>query len=223
MSSDTTQATRLGWPWPAPVRALVGAAAGWVVVDGLLRAAGPDWRVWLGVGTLALAALAAPAADRWAGSGVVSGVALVTVAGIYLGPPETEQVLGLALGLAVLLVAELTGRARLDGLIVLLLDAILLWAALWGAVTRPGALIGGAAMLGLLLVLPVARVLPGPARGLAGPWQGIGLVLLQLMFVVGVARTAGLSDSATFAAAVSGGALVLLTVLARLIMGGQQR
>ena len=124
--------------------------------------------------------------------------------------------------LAVLWLAELTGRAYVDGLVVLLLDVVLVWAVLWGAAGRPGAIIGGAAMLGLLLVAPVARALPGPARGIPPEWQGVALVLLQLLFVGGVARTAALWESALDAAVVAGGALVLLTVLARLIVGGRQ-
>lgn len=216
---DPVRTDPVRWPWPAPVRALVGAAVGWLVADGLLRDQGPDWRVWLAMGTLALAGLAATAADSWAGRGVVPGIAVVTVAGIYLGPPETGQVRALLLGLLVLWVAELTGRARVDGFVLLLIDAVLLWAVLWGAVSRPGALIGGAAMLGLLLVLPLVRLVPGPAQGLPDPWRGMALILLQLLFVVGVARTAALSESVAFAAAVSGAALVGLTLLARLVVG----
>ena len=219
--ADILPADPVRWPWPAPVRVLVGAAAGWVVADGLLREQGPDWRVWLAVVTLGLAALAAPSVDDWAGRGVASGIAVVTVAGIYLGPPETEQVLALLLGLVVLWAADLSGRARVDGFVVLLLDAVLLWAVMWGAVSRPGALIGGAAMLGLLLVLPLVRVLPGPSAGLPDAWQGVSLVLLQLVFVVGVARTAGLSESWVYASAVSVAALALLAFLARLIVGRQ--
>ncbi len=192
------------------------------MAEGLLRSPGPEWLVWVAIGALALAALAAPATDDWAGRGVTSGIALVTVVGIYLGPPETGQVAGLALALAVLWLAELTGRAYVDGLVVLLLDVLLVWAVLWGAAGRPGAIIGGAAMLGLLLVAPVARALPGPARGIPPEWQGVALVLLQLLFVGGVARTAALWESALNAAVVAGGALVLLTVLARLIVGGRQ-
>jgi hypothetical protein len=218
---NPSRAQAARWPWPAPVRLLVGAAAGWVVAEGLLRSPGPEWLVWVATGALALAALAAPGADAWAGRGVTSGIALVTVVGIYLGPPETGQVAGLALVLAVLWLAELTGRAYVDGLVVLLLDVVLVWAVLWGAAGRPGAIIGGAAMLGLLLVAPVAKALPGPAAGLPREWQGLALVLLQLMFVGGVARTAALWESAVDAALVTAGALVLLTVLARLIVGGR--
>lgn len=187
------------------------------------RVGGPEWRVWVAMGGLGLAALGAPRLDAWAGRGITSGIALVTVAGLYLGPPETEAILGLALALGVLWVAELTGRAKADGFVVMLLSVVLVWAAIWGAASRPGAVIGGVAMLGLFLVGPIARSLPAPGPGMRAPWDAVALVLLQLLFVVGVARTAALMDDGVMAAAISGGALLLLTVLAWAITGGRER
>ena len=172
---------------------------------------------------LALVALGAPRLDVWAGRGITSGVAFVTVAGLYLGPPETEAIVGLALALGVLWIAEVSGRARLDGLVAMLLGALLVWAAVWGAVARPGAIVGGVAMLGLLLVGPLALSVPGARAGLPKPWDAAALVLLQLLFVVGVARTAALMDDVATAGAVVGGALVLLTVLAWAVTGGRPR
>lgn len=211
------------WPWPAAVRAVAGAMSGLLVVTTLIPPREPPWGVWVAVGALALAFLAAPRAERWPGRGTTSGIALVTVAGIYLGPPETGQVLALALVLAVVWVADLSGRARVDGFIVALLDIVLVWAVLWGAANREGAVVAAGAMLGLLLVAPVVHVLPGPRRGLPRQLQGIALVLLQLLFVVGVARTSALWESAFSAAVVAGAALVALCVSARLIVGGDER
>jgi hypothetical protein len=211
------------WPWPAVVRALAGAGAGWLVVDAMQRVDGPSWRLWVAMGALALVALGAPRLDIWAGRGITSGVAFVTVAGLYLGPPETEAIVGLALAFGVLWVAEVTGRARLDGFVALLLGFIVVWAAVWGAASRPGAVIGGVAMLGLFLVGPVVLSVPGPGPGLPRPWDAVALVLLQLLFVVGVARTAALLDDAITAAAISGSALALLALLAWAVMGGRQR
>jgi hypothetical protein len=222
-SAATLATDRIGWPWPAPVRVLVGAAAGWLVVDAMQRASGPQWRVWLAVGALALVALGAPRLDSWAGRGITSGVALVTVAGLYLGPPETEAIVGLALAFAVLWLAELTGRAHVDGFVAMLLAGVVVWAAVWGAASRPGAVVGAVAMLGLLLVGPLAVSVPAPGPGLPRPWDAIALVLLQLMFVVGVARTAALMDDAITAAAISGTALAMLTLLAWAITGGRPR
>jgi hypothetical protein len=211
------------WPWPALVRVIVGAAAGWLVVDAMQRASGPSWRVWVAMAALALVALGAPRLDVWAGRGITSGVAFVTVAGLYLGPPETEVIVGLALALGVLWAAEATGRARLDGLIAMLLGVLVVWAAIWGAVGRPGAVVGGVAMLGLLLVGPLALSVPGPGPGLPRPWDAAALVLLQLFFVVGVARTAALMDDGITAAGIAGAALALLALLAWAVTGGRPR
>ena len=207
------------WPWPTIVRVLVGASAGFVVVEWLVRPDGPDWRLWVAMATLAVAGWAAPSTDAWAGRGITSGIALVTSVGIFLGPPETDHVLGMALGLAVLWLAEVTGRARVDGLVVLAIDVLLVWAAVWGASGRAGAVVGGVAMLGLLLVAPLVRWAPGPARGLPPEWQGYALVGLQLVFVVVVARLGALRESALEAAVVSGVSLVVLVLLARIVVG----
>jgi hypothetical protein len=150
-------------------------------------------------------------------------VALVTVAGLYLGPPETEAIVRLALALAVLWLAEVTGRARVDGFVAMLLGAVVVWGAVWGAASRPGAVVGAVAMLGLLLVGPLAVSVPAPGPGLPRPWDAVALVLLQLLFVVGVARTAALMDDAITAAAISGTALAMLTLLAWAITGGRPR
>ena len=226
-SPTTTEADRprdvARWPWPAPVRLIVGAVLGWVAVDAMQRASGPDWRVWLAMAGVALAALGAPRLDDWAGRGITSGIALVTVLGLYLGPPETEAIVGLAVAIGVLWVAEVTGRARLDGLIVLLLSAVIVWAAIWGAVSRPGAVVGGVAMLGLFLVAPLARSIPGPGPGLPAPWDAVALVGLQLVYVVGVARTAALMDELDTAIAVTAAALLALTLAAWVITGGRPR
>ena len=194
-----------------------------MVVDAMQRVDGPSWRVWLAMGALALVALGAPKLDVWAGRGITSGVALVTVAGLYLGPPETEAIVGLALAFGVLWIAEVTGRARLDGLIAMLLGAVVVWAAVWGAASRPGAVIGAVAMVGLLLVGPLALSVPGPGPGLPRPWDAVALVMLQLLFVVGVARTAALMDDGITAAAISGTALALLALLAWAVTGGRPR
>ena len=211
------------WPWPAPVRVLVGAAAGWLVVDAMQRVGGPWWQVAAAMAALAAVGLGASRLDVWAGRGITSGAALVTVAGLYLGPPETGMVVGLALGLGVLWLAEATGRARLDGLIAMLLGSIIVWAAIWGSAGRPSAIVGGVLMLGLLLVGPLALSVPGVGPGLPRPWDAVTLVMLQLLFVVGVARTAALLDDVITAAAITASALALLTLLTWAVAGGRPR
>jgi hypothetical protein len=64
---------------------------------------------------------------------------------------------------------------------------------------------------------------PAPGPGLPRPWDAVALVLLQLLFVVGVARTAALLDDAITAAAISGTALAMLMLLAWAITGGRPR
>ena len=49
-----------------------------------------------------------------------------------------------------------------------LLGAVLVWAAIWGAVARPGAIVAGLAMLGLLLVGPAGTKKTDLTFGLLG-------------------------------------------------------
>jgi hypothetical protein len=127
---------------------------------------------------------------------------------------------GLAAGLAVLWLADATGRLRMDGLVLLAVDVALVWVAVWGAVQRPGALVGGLAILGLLLVAPLAERLPGPRRAWLAPrWQVPALLGVQLVVAVAIARWGALQSSALVAAVVGVLGLATLAWLSRLMLG----
>ena len=159
-------------------------------------------------------------ADRWAPRGLWSGLAVVSVGGLYLGVPETDHFVALAAGLAVLWLADVAGRARVDGLVVLALTAVVAWAGLWGAVSRPGAVTGALALLGLLLVAWVAELLPGPSQPIVPrQLQSVALLALQAVFAVAVARWGALRTAALEGAVVGGVGLLALAWLSRLVMG----
>lgn len=181
---------------------------------------GPSWRGSAAAVTLALVTPATLLADRWAPRGLWSGLAVLSTGGLYLGVPETDHLVAVAGGLVVLLVADLTGRVRVDGLVVLALAAVLVWGGAWGAASRPGALTAAMALLGLMLVAPAAERLPGPARPwVPAPVQVVALLMLQGLFVVGGARLGALRSEAIDGAVVGILGLVVLAWLARLVMG----
>ncbi len=204
-------------PWW--VRLAAGAVVGWLIADRLAGGGGPSWTGPAAAATLAIAFVAAPGVDPWAGSGVVSGWALATALGLYVGVPETDQIVGVIAVLLVLWGAELAGRARVDWLVVCGLDAVLVLAAIHGAAGRPGALIAALAMLGLLVVAGPVSLLPRTSRLVPDVWQAPMLVGLQLAFALGVARIGGVRTTTSEALVVSAAALVALAVAAWLVMG----
>jgi hypothetical protein len=209
-----------GWSWPAWARVVTAGGVGYGLARWAVPVDGPPWRAVAAAVTLALVTPTTLLADRWSPRGLWSGLALVSAGGLYLGVPETDHLVAVAGGLAVLVVADLAGRVRMDGLVVLALAAAVVWVGVWGAVSRAGALTAAMALLGLLLVAPVAERLPGPAR----PWvparaQVVALLLLQALFVVGGARFGALRSDAIDGAVVGILGLALLAWLARLVIG----
>ena len=204
-------------------RTAAGAVAGWVIAESTVDA-GPDWQTPAAAAVLAIALLAAPAVGRWAGNGVTSGWALAAALGLYVGVPETDHIVGVIAVLIVLFVAELAGRARVDGWVVAGLDAVIVWAALLGAAGRPGALVAAFAMLGLLVVsAPVALVGRPPREFVPSGWRPAALVALQLGFAIGVARLGGVRTTTSEALTVSAIGIAVLAAASWVVMGPDER
>ncbi len=189
-----------------------------VVAGAVVAITGPGGRdpgrALLAAGVAAAAGLGAGAADRWRRRGLWTGLALVTALGLYAGVPETNHIIGLAGGLAVLTLADCRGLVRMTSEVVLALDVVLVWAALWGAGARDGAAVAGLAMLGLLAALPVAAALPGPSRALMPErWQAAALVGLQAAYALALARLAAWRPSVVEVG-------IIVVVAALLLLGG---
>lgn len=208
-------------PWPAAARALAGAIVAWVALEWGVTRPEPTWRVLAAAAAiLATAAVAAPIVARVAVPGVAGGLALASAIGLYLGVPETDLVVGVAAALAMVWFADLTGRLRVDWLIVFALDAVVVFAAVRGAAGRDGAVVGGLAMLGLLVVWPVTAWLPGPARGLVPrSLRPLTLLALHGAYVLVVARRSAIRDDAVGAAVVAAVGVAVLVVATRLAVG----
>jgi len=211
---------RPGWSWPGWARAVTAGTVGYSLARWAVPVDGPPWRAAAAGVTLALVTPTTLLADRWAPRGLWSGLAVLSAGGLYLGVPETDHLIAVAGGLAALLVADVAGRVRMDGLVVLALAAVVVWVGVWGAVSRSGALTAGMALLGLMLVAPAAERLPGPGRAwVPARGQVVALLVLQALFVVGGARLGALRSEAIDGAVVGLLGLVVLAWLARLVMG----
>jgi hypothetical protein len=209
-------------PWPPAFRALAGGAIGWVVAAGIVDNPGPAWRVPAAAAVMAAIAAGAPLTARASALGGPPAWGLASAIGLYLGVPETNHILGVGAGVGVLVVAELTGAARADGLTVVALGGVLVWAILEGAVTRQPALVAAFASLGLLVLWPVVRYVPGPARALAP--RAIRPLLVSTAHAAAVwlvGRRGALLDDRFDMAMIAAFGTVLLLVVTRLIVGGR--
>jgi hypothetical protein len=209
-------------PWPGVARAVAGGVIGWIVAEVIVDNPGPSWRVPAAVVVMAAIALGAPFTARAIGLGGPPAWGLATAIGLYLGVPETNHILGVGAGLGVLVIAELTGAARTDGLTVVALGGVLVWAILQGAGEREPALLAGFATLGLIVLWPVVRYVPGPARGLAP--RGVRPLLVTGAHVANawiVGRRGALVDDRVEMAVIGAVGAVALVLATRLVVGGR--
>lgn len=211
---------------PAPAVAVLAVPGAWLVSN----AAGVDetWPRLLVVATIALGGALVAAADsdyRHLGLGPV--LVLVSMAGAYSTVPDTERaviVFGAAVPLAVLgwpwPLASL-GRSGASAAV-----GLLAWVAVTDGSARAGSTVGAIACLGVLLIEPVARMLPnagkrepaptataGAGDGLAAWRTALPVIVLHLLLVIIAARIAGFRSSALEAAAIAGFALVVAVLI----------
>lgn len=133
---------------------------------------------------------------------------VVSAAGAYATTPETEHVvvlLGAALPVAVL--AWWRPPLTLGRVGSLLVVALMAWVVAVDGAARPGAVVGGLACLGLLVILPAL-----PAAPRAAPWPPGLVAVLHAGLVVVCSRVAGLRTSAADALAISALAWALATI-----------
>ncbi|MGA9275463.1 MAG: hypothetical protein WBV89_00805, partial [Ilumatobacter sp.] len=139
---------------------------------------------------------------------------LAALVGLYVGIPETDRIVGILPVIGIMWLGELTGRMRVDGLIVAGLDIVLVWLAVHGSAGRSGAMIAGVALLGLLVVASIIAGVAGPHRIRATErWTMPALVGAQLVFAIAVARLGGVRTTAGEAVGVVIVAIPLLALV----------
>jgi hypothetical protein len=209
--------------WPPVARVLAGAAIGWAIAAWAVTTPGPSWRTPLAVAAMAVVALGAPLVAGAIALGGPPAWALASAVALYGGVPETDHIVGVAAGLAVLTLAELTGRARTDALTVVALGAVLVWAGLQGAGDHGPAVVAAFATLGLLALWPVVAHVPGPRRALVPrAVRPTAITALHAVEVVLVARRGATEASVRTVALAAAIGAILLVVAVRLAAGGRR-
>jgi hypothetical protein len=197
----------LAWRWtpPAPLRWALHALA---TLPGALMVADVADHGWVVAVVVVGGALVADFDTARSGAGVPPGASLlaVTVFGVWVTTPETQHVVALMgaavpvafLGLPWPRTVALLGRVGSAVAV-----ALIAWAVAIDGAARPGALVGGIACLGVLVLAPLVRA----ALGRTPPtWWVVGTHVV----LVGVcARVAGRPDSAALAFAIAAVAYVV--------------
>ena len=155
------------------------------------------------------------------GRGTTAALVLLTIGGIYACVPETGHIEALAVGAGAWLLSEVLTGERVGPGVMLAAVGVMMWAVVYGGTYRDSALVGGFASLGLLLVEPVARRLPGPPRGLVAERLGraLPMTLLQGSYALLVSRTAGLAPSLARALLLAGPCVLALVLVSRFVLG----
>jgi hypothetical protein len=160
-----------------------------------VASAPPGVALWMRCAAFITIAVAVPCAsvvDRRAPR-LLPLVAAITVVGVYVCVPDTELPLvlvGAVLPATLLALDPDTRASAWTGAVVALVVA----EVLVGGEGRPGAIIGGLACVGVLLLAPLAAWRPHATR------DGLVLLITHAVFVLWAARVAGFRDSAWIAA-----------------------
>jgi hypothetical protein len=219
----------LAWGWrragragPLPAAGLLLAAAfgaGLLLAPALPRFGG--WQLApLGLAVPLGGWLVADFDARWGRQGYGPVLFAISLAGVYVTVPDTEQAL-VALGAALPLAFlgwpwPLASLGRLGAYAA---TATLVVVVAAGGVGRASAMVGGVACLGIFLVEPVAAGLGPRRQGVlervpAGRWGTPVVATVHLGLVLVAARVAGLQPSAGRAALVVAAELGLAVTLA---------
>jgi hypothetical protein len=125
---------------------------------------------------------------RWPRSaprGVLAALVLISLLGVWAGPPENDHTVA-AIGAAAGCLAAYLLWADRAGLVVAAVDAVVVvWAALGGGAGKVHPSVAGVLCLGLL---PLGALLPRAAwRSLLSDWNGVAAVIAGHVVVVAVA------------------------------------
>lgn len=184
----------------------------------------PGWALaLLGLAIVLGGRLLADFDARWHREGLGPVLLALSVAGIYVTVPDTEQALvalGAALPLALLgWPCPLASLGRPGAYAV---TGMLVWVVATGGVARPSAIIGGIACLGLLIVEPTAHRFHRSRQSVLerrpiGPSGALAVVAVHLGLIYVAARVAGLRSTAVVAASVVAGEFAVAVTLALLV------
>jgi hypothetical protein len=186
---------------------VVMAVPGALLLVSSIPAAGQPWAAWLLFGSVVVGGpLTAMTDSRLSGPALGPLLLALSVAGVYVDVPDTEEMLVLAGVIAPLLLIGWPLRLSTIGsagshMIV----GLLAWAAAWGGIGRPASIVGAMGCLGAFLLVPFAA----RGRAIASP-RALSLLVVVHTVAVGVcSRVAGFRTDPRLAALIVVGALLL--------------
>lgn len=204
-----------------PVVRVTAALPGAVVLATATDVPGAQWvpSAVLVVASLG-AMLVADFDDAAARSGLAPVLVGVTSVGIYLSGPDTEQSIVLVgVTLPIALLGWPVPTASLGAAGAYAMTGLVTWVAVTAGSARPGAIVGGMACLGVLVVEPAGRRLVGVngiASGRAYVPRLVTIAAVHVALVGACSRVAGLRASATDALLI---AAVVLAAAAVVLAG----
>jgi hypothetical protein len=138
----------------------------------------------------------------------------VSVAGIWVTVPDTEEALVLLGAVAVpTLLAWPMRVARLGPIGSHALLGLYMWVIAWGGRGREGSIIGATAALAMLVAAPLSARLAGKPRVTTAGGPGLWVLSIDLVLVAVVTRVAGLRSHSLGALAVVGPSLLAASLL----------
>jgi hypothetical protein len=168
---------------------------------------GRPWVSWLVLGAIVLGSAFATDFDKRYKTGRAALFLAMTIGGVFLTVPDTEEILVLlGAALPVLVLAWPRPLVRF-GFGIFPLVGILIWAITWGGRGREGSIVGAVGCLGVLLVEPLASLIGRRTVRL----PGLEIAALHLMLVLIGARIAGLRENPVTGASIAALALVIGT------------
>jgi hypothetical protein len=161
---------------------------------------------------------------RWRHAGFPPVLIAVSVVGVYVTVPDTEQALVLlGVTLPLMLLGWPSALAGLGSAGSYAAVGVLAWTAAAGGLARPSSIVGGIACLGLMAVEPLARAArPSASRVLDAAarqwWGAVAVGASHLVLVYVASRVAGL-QSGTGAATLIVSVELCLAVAATIALG----
>lgn len=178
----------------------------WLIV-GSLEIGSSSWASWFLLAALIGGAALAGRTDEQLSGPILAPLLLaLTIGGVYLTVPDTEEMLVLAGAITPLaLLGWPFGVSKVGSSGSYMAVGILVWAAWWGGMGRPAAIVGAVSCLGMFLLVPLRR----SSRDHPGLIVGLHLIL-----VAAGSRLAGQQGdpnvAALLAAAALGGAYIAI-------------
>lgn len=177
---------------------------------------GRPWVSWLVFAATVLGSAFVTDLDRRYKTGLAAMFLAMTIGGVFLTVPDTEEILVLlGAALPILILAWPKPFIRL-GFGIFPLVGILLWVIAWGGRGRQSSVIGAVACLGVLAVEPVGAWLQ--RRSMRS--SPLGIAALHVVLILIAARIAGLQETPGTAAAIAALALTGGTICYWVLLRG---